>query len=109
MAKSLDEILMVTSIFYWSGPYFGFINDGYLFTADGYYYGWVENDGTVWRADGVYLGELVDDHYVLRNLEGFEPPLPMTPKRPPDLPVPPVPPQARVGKTPRIGWQDPLV
>jgi hypothetical protein len=101
---------MATSIFHWNGPYFGFISDGYLFTADGYYYGWVEGDGTVCRADGTYLGELIEDHYVLRNVEGFVFPPQRVPKpRPVTLPIPPAPPAPRLGRTPKIGWEDPLI
>jgi hypothetical protein len=72
----------MTAIFRWSGQYFGFVQNGNLFAADGRYLGWVDETGRVWSANGLFLGEVVDDKYILRRLS-MEPPAPMVPKVPP--------------------------
>lgn len=94
-------------IFRWSGEYFGFISNNYLFDANGNYIGWIEEDGSVWNEDGSYLGELVEGSYILRKSNKIEP-IPKVSKIPPIPPIPPIPKINRVGKIPRIGWEDAL-
>ena len=52
-------------IYRWSGQYYGFIANGYLFDSISNYCGWVESDGTIWRSDGRFLGDLVGGEYIL--------------------------------------------
>ena len=49
----------------WSGQYYGFVDNGYLFDSISNYCGWVESDGTIWRSDGRFLGDLVGGEYNL--------------------------------------------
>jgi hypothetical protein len=98
---------MATPIFRWSGEYFGFIKDGFLFDANGTYVAWAEADGSVWRTDGTYLGDIVEQNYILRNptrsTAGNREP------RPPPLRPGPMPTQVRrAPKVLRKGWIDSL-
>lgn len=94
-------------IFRWSGEYFGFIDNGYLFDSHSNYLGWAESDGSVWNEDGTYLGEMVEDSYILRNITMYEP-IARIPKIPPISPIPPIPPFNRYGNYAMYGWQDAL-
>jgi hypothetical protein len=93
-------------IFRWSGQYFGFIADGYLFDSTSEYRGWVGSDGTIWRADGKFLGDLVGGEYVLFQKSAdragraprVRPARPTTPARPDD----------RIGRGQRSGYVDGL-
>jgi hypothetical protein len=94
-------------IFRWSGQYYGFVANGYLFDAESNLRGWVGSDGTVWRSDGQFLGDLVGGEYVLhqqsapraRRAKRVLPSAPIdSPVRPPD----------RVARAPRVGYVDGL-
>ena len=96
-----------TPIYRWSGEYFGFIYNGYLFDADSNYLGWVEDNGSAWNQDGTYLGELIEGNYILHNSVKIEP-IPKIPKIPPIPPTPPIPKIDKIGKIGRLGWEDAL-
>lgn len=96
-----------TTIFRWSGEYFGFIRNGHFFNADSNYLGWVESDGSVWNEDGTYLGEVREENYILRNSMKGEP-KPKIPKIPPIPPIPPKPNIDKIGKIKKTGWEDAL-
>lgn len=63
----------MSALYSWDGRYFGFVSNGRVFDANSRYVGWVEDDGRAWRADGSFLGEMVDDSYILRNINIAEP------------------------------------
>jgi hypothetical protein len=96
-----------TSIFRWSGEYFGFISGDHLFSSDGNYLGWVEEDNTVWCADGQFLGEIVDDEYILRQSNIIEP-IAKIPHIVPISPIAPIAPMNRLARMAMIGWKDAL-
>jgi hypothetical protein len=73
-------------IYLLNGFYFGFINNGYLFSRDGICLGWLEG-AFVWDLEGRFRGSIFtqDNHkYIIRRRFGL---LPIS--RPPKGPVPP--------------------
>lgn len=98
---------MKTSIYKWSGEYWGFIYNKRLFDQDSNYKGWIDESNQVWDENGRYMGELVQNNYILRRTSKVEP-VPKVPKVPPVPPVPPVPKIDKIGKIPKVGWIDPL-
>jgi hypothetical protein len=91
----------------WSGQYFGFLLDGYLFNRQGEYVGWATDEGAVWLRDGRFLGELVEDNYILRRNAMMEPSR-RIPKIQPIRPIPPIPALPRIPRISRLGWSDSL-
>lgn len=63
----------------WEGEYFGFREDGNLWTHDGRHVGRFRRDEEIFRPDGVYMGELfegrlvVDWHKTARRASSFTP------------------------------------
>ena len=96
----------MTPVFKWSGAYFGFLHNGYLFRADSAYLGWIEN-GQAWASDGAYLGEVVEENYILRRTNMI-PPLPKIPRSLPIQPMRPIQQLSRSGRMPKGGWVDAL-
>lgn len=94
-------------VFKWSGEYYGFFKGGNLFDSSGRYVGWLKVDGKVWFADGIFMGELVDDNYILKQVNDI-PPLPKLPNLPPIPPIPAIPNMNRIGRLPGVGWSDAL-
>ena len=95
-------------IFKSSGQYFGFMDNGNIFSWDGQYLGWREG-GYIWDVSGQFRGEVkkIDGHcYILKNMYAL-PPLPKEPKLN-ALPVISIPaPQPSIPQiTPEIGWVD---
>lgn len=95
-------------IFKISGQYFGFIDNGNIFTWNGRYVGWLDG-GYAWDVSGQFRGEIkkMNGHtYILRNKYAL-PPLPKEPKSNP-LPIVSVPvPQSPISPiSPEIGWVD---
>jgi hypothetical protein len=97
----------IVAIHRWSGEYFGFFLNGYLFSGAGEYVGWVSDEGAVWRGDGRFLGEIVDENYILRR-DAMVEPIPRIPLIPPIPPIPVIPFLPRIPRIPRLGWSDAL-
>lgn len=97
----------MTHIFRWNGQYAGFQNNGFLFSPQGRYIGWIEDDGSVWSNNGQFFGELVDGDYILKATNRV-PPIPRIPRVPPIPPIPLIPPIPRIPRIPRLGWHDPF-
>jgi len=100
-------IKMKTSIYKWSGQYWGFIYNGRLYDSNCNYNGWIDDLGHVWNTNGTYKGELIEDNYILRQNNQLEP-LPKIPLVNQVPPVPPIPMIHRIGKIPKSGWTDVL-
>ena len=98
---------MKIPIYKWSGKYWGFIYNNYLFDANSNYKGWIGNNMRVWDNNGNYLGELIKGNYILKNTNIVEP-VSNVPKVPPIPPVSPMPRIDKVGKVEKVGWVDPL-
>ncbi len=98
---------IIIPLFRWSGPFIGFMVDGWLFDPGGIYLGWEDAAGRVWHQDGSHLGERVEAHYVLRRLN-WTPPVPQPRRVPPVSPELPLPPPSRTARPPRPGWADAL-
>jgi hypothetical protein len=94
----------MTPIVKWTGKYFGFIQDAYLFDAIGHYLGWVEK-GQLWPRNGAYVGDVIDENYLLRAT-GMALPIPRNPRIPLTAPIPPTPALNRTGRLYRSGWVD---
>lgn len=97
----------MTPVFRCRGDYVAYINNGWLYAADGRYLGWVDRQQRVWNADGTPLGTLTERHYVIVNPSAPKPV--RQPSRPPPLPSGvPANPGARSPYQPRLGWRDAL-
>ncbi len=72
-------------VYKWSGEYWGFIQDEYLFSKNGMHKGFLVGIN-VYREDGTYLGALTEDLYIMRSTLG--PPPPLEASRP--YPAPPM-------------------
>jgi hypothetical protein len=103
----MADTLTDRPLFTWSGEYFGFLHDGYVFDRNGKYVGWATREGAVWFRDGSFLGEIVEDNYVLRR-QTMVNPIHRVPLVPPIPAVPRVPAIRRIPRIPRLGWIDPL-
>ena len=81
-------------IFLSNGFYFGFIQDGLLFSRDGIYSGWVEDNLIVWDSLGRFRGSVTtikEKKYVLRDRLSM-PPISRVPKAVVSSVAPPAPP-----------------
>jgi hypothetical protein len=95
-------------IFQTNGTYTGYVDNGYLYTRDGLFLGWVENDNNVYDRKGNYRGRLSllgANYYILKNRFNLNPlPKPPTTSPPAHQPVPAqnsIPPV-----TPSLGLED---
>jgi hypothetical protein len=99
------------SIFRWSGPLWGFLDDDRLFDRYGRQAGWVERapgrPPDVYDVSGRFLGELVDRHYVMRHALREEP-VHRAPRVPSIHPAPPDPLPGRDPRDPMDDWADAL-
>lgn len=62
-------------IYLLNGFYFGFINNGFLYSRDGVCLAWLEGN-FVWGLDGKFRGQIIEKNehkYVLRNRFGLLP------------------------------------
>jgi hypothetical protein len=91
-------------IFKSTGTYLGFIANGFLFSRDGEYMGWVE--GThVWDALGRFRGQVWNAKYIITNRFAVSP-VPRPPRPAPTTPALPNP-QANLAAIPLpTGWVD---
>lgn len=98
---------MTQPVYRWSGEYFGFVLNNWIFDAASRHVGWVHN-GKVWQAGtGKYLGELFEGCYVLKNTMLVDP-VNRVARVNPVAPVSPVPLADRAGRVQRVNYVDAL-
>ena len=71
-------------IYLLSGFYFGFVNNGFLYSRDGICLGWIDESDFVWDLGGRFKGQIHkhgEHHYIIRQRFGL-PPISRSPQSP---------------------------
>jgi hypothetical protein len=89
-------------IYKMSGAYLGFTSNGFLFSRDGDYLGWIDGQ-YVWDAAGRFRGQLWEGKYIIFNPFRVQP-LPKQPRAKPVVPALPNPPPNIPPVAPPTGW-----
>ncbi|MEY2486832.1 MAG: hypothetical protein QOH39_2480 [Verrucomicrobiota bacterium] len=95
---------MTEPIYRTNGTYLGFISNGFIFSRDGQYLGWIDGQHA-WDAAGRFRGQRWNKKYIILNRFAVQP-LPKHPRGTPATPALPDPPPNISPIAPPTGWVD---